>query len=371
MAVHALFAVFVALALQGVAGRPEFVDRIPNGDAWERDDSGIECRFLGHTDCVPGAARNPFGLDFKAAGLEWNKDLCEKDSDGDGITNGEELGDPCCEWTVDNPTQLRLTQLSHPGVNDKDGAREAPLCPSNVTPSPPPSPSPSEQQAVVPPQQASASPSASPSAAASAASASPSAAASISETPGTDSAPTATPSDDDDVCFPASALVQLADGTLRRMDQIAIGDMLHVGHNQYSPVFMFTHQQHTVSYPFISLQAERMDQPLLLTSGHFVYASGRCVPAAAVKKGDWLELADGSKAQVLDVSVQIASGLYNPQTLHGDLIVNGVRVTTYTTSVESITAHSLLAPLRALYQMCAFCEPLFKYAPEQVRSALL
>jgi len=25
--------------------------------------------------------------------------LCAKDSDGDGMTNGEELGDPNCVWT--------------------------------------------------------------------------------------------------------------------------------------------------------------------------------------------------------------------------------------------------------------------------------
>lgn len=47
---------------------------------------------LGHIDCSPGAPPNPFGLDFKAAGLFWTKELCEKDSDGDGLTNGQELG---------------------------------------------------------------------------------------------------------------------------------------------------------------------------------------------------------------------------------------------------------------------------------------
>lgn len=28
----------------------------------------------------------------------WTVDLCQKDSDGDGKTNGEELGDPNCTW---------------------------------------------------------------------------------------------------------------------------------------------------------------------------------------------------------------------------------------------------------------------------------
>ena len=26
-------------------------------------------------------------------------DLCKLDSNGDGYTNGEDMGDPCCAWT--------------------------------------------------------------------------------------------------------------------------------------------------------------------------------------------------------------------------------------------------------------------------------
>lgn len=108
--------------------RPHFPARIPNGDAWSRPDSGLQCQFLGHTRCIPGTPRNSFGLDFKDAGLQWTMTLCEKDSDGDGLTNGEELGDPCCEWTPDNPTPLRMTMLSHPGEKAMSGARLAPKC---------------------------------------------------------------------------------------------------------------------------------------------------------------------------------------------------------------------------------------------------
>jgi hypothetical protein len=35
--------------------------------------------------------------DFAAAGYTWTVELCNKDSDGDGHSNGAELGDPDCK----------------------------------------------------------------------------------------------------------------------------------------------------------------------------------------------------------------------------------------------------------------------------------
>jgi hypothetical protein len=43
-------------------------------------------------------------------------------------------------------------------------------------------------------------------------------------------------------------------------------------------------------------------------------------------------------------------GLYNPQTLHGDIVVDGVRASTYTEAVDPVFAHAVLAPVRAVYR---------------------
>ena len=40
----------------------------------------------------------PAGLQ---ANMRWTAELCQLDSDQDGQSNGVELGDPCCEWTVE------------------------------------------------------------------------------------------------------------------------------------------------------------------------------------------------------------------------------------------------------------------------------
>lgn len=111
-----------------VSARPEYRERIPNGRLGNDTEVGFGCDAIGHEECVPGATRNQFGLDFYAAGEKWTKDLCGMDSDGDGATNGHELGDPCCQWSEgDEP--LRSTGLSHPGDATDTTSEEFPDCP--------------------------------------------------------------------------------------------------------------------------------------------------------------------------------------------------------------------------------------------------
>lgn len=62
-----------------------------------------------------GNALNPFGQAFQSAGANstaWAS-LFELDSDVDGQTNGEELGDPCGAYTAGG-SPARTTQISHP-----------------------------------------------------------------------------------------------------------------------------------------------------------------------------------------------------------------------------------------------------------------
>lgn len=124
---------------------PSFGTRIPNGEnvpcppsLVEEDNSGCTasgyCLGLGHPNCggfqpedktegnPPSILLSPFGEDWRSNGFLWTKELCELDSDGDGYTNGEELGDPCCTWSVGSPVvKLDLFEgfiPSHPGMED-------------------------------------------------------------------------------------------------------------------------------------------------------------------------------------------------------------------------------------------------------------
>ena len=62
-----------------------------------------------------GGVRNDFGLAYDFAGEQWTYELCQEDTDGDGFTNGEELGDPDCVW-VEGATPDRTDDISNPGL---------------------------------------------------------------------------------------------------------------------------------------------------------------------------------------------------------------------------------------------------------------
>ncbi|XP_021380223.1 uncharacterized protein LOC110467403 [Mizuhopecten yessoensis] len=113
---YLLLLAFLVLAHKGSLGFPYFKERIPNGGQVPSPCNPMEIwKGVGHKSSDGGDDRNPFGLDFLRHGKTWTRALCEMDSDGDGMTNGEELGDPACTWTPGN-TPAKTTGLSHPGV---------------------------------------------------------------------------------------------------------------------------------------------------------------------------------------------------------------------------------------------------------------
>eukprot|EP01026_Neomeris_dumetosa_P004931 TRINITY_DN11347_c0_g1_i1.p1 TRINITY_DN11347_c0_g1~~TRINITY_DN11347_c0_g1_i1.p1 ORF type:complete len:690 (+),score=85.16 TRINITY_DN11347_c0_g1_i1:248-2071(+) len=58
-------------------------------------------------------------MDFAANGLKWDLELCLKDSDGDGLSNGLELGDPCCLFNEEVAEYFPQAKygLGHPGFD--------------------------------------------------------------------------------------------------------------------------------------------------------------------------------------------------------------------------------------------------------------
>lgn len=141
------------------------------------------------------------------------------------------------------------------------------------------------------------------------------------------------------------------------MDALSVGDEVAIGGGKYSSVFMFTHALSEAKYEFVRLVTG--DRTITLTSGHYLYVSGSLRAAGTVRVGDTLELDDGKIGGITAVSLVKDTGLYNPQTVHGDIIVDGVRASTYTTAVEASFAHAALAPIRAVFNRLALSTALF------------
>lgn len=154
--------------------------------------------------------------------------------------------------------------------------------------------------------------------------------------------------DDGKSCFPADALVQVAGGGTRRMDELAVGDLvLAAPGGVYSRVFLFTHRDASASASFVQLHTAAAARPLALTPGHYLYVNGALAAASTARVGDTLLGADGTPARITRITFARARGLYNPQTAAGDVAVDGVIASTYTRAVDPRVAAALLAPARA------------------------
>ena len=102
-----------------VLARPHRPAQVPNG-------TKFSCRTC-HTvsNPTPGnGPRNPFGqtiesdfLDMPGSGgnVEWGPDLALLDSDGDGVTNGSELGDPEGLWSIGQSNPGNSMDITNPG----------------------------------------------------------------------------------------------------------------------------------------------------------------------------------------------------------------------------------------------------------------
>lgn len=163
-------------------------------------------------------------------------------------------------------------------------------------------------------------------------------------------------------CFPGSAVVDTKHRGFVQIRDLNVGDEVRVDARSFSPVFFFSHRDSDARQQlFVDIRFDS-NHSLMLSHGHYTrLADGTLRAAANVRVGDAMRVAPRDAcaaaaqlhvARVVSVQESVADGLFAPHTLAGDLVVNGVLVSSYTTAVAPVAAHRLLAPLRALWRCC-------------------
>lgn len=135
------------------------------------------------------------------------------------------------------------------------------------------------------------------------------------------------------------------------MAQLKIGESIEVSANDApSPVYMFSHQYPEAVGEFVKITTAA-GLVIHLTAGHYLYVNGQLAQSRMVKVGDKLETSTGAFTAVVSIKLVTLLGLYNPHTMHGDIVVDGIRTSTYTDAINPVLAHSILAPVRAMYAL--------------------
>lgn len=161
--------------------------------------------------------------------------------------------------------------------------------------------------------------------------------------------------EDDPECFPADASVELESGASVSMAVLELGDRVRVADGSFSDVYLFSHRNAKAVSQFIRISTARAS--LSLTPGHLLVVNGKLAAARSVKVGDSVAVLEpGSKRRakvstVKAVAMHKGRGLYNPHTLEGTLVVNGVVTSCLTEALPSSVASLLLKPFEFAYEV--------------------
>ena len=110
------------------------------------------------------------------------------------------------------------------------------------------------------------------------------------------------------------------------MASLQLGDAVLDSTGAYSPVYFFSHAAADVDAYFVELVLEN-DYKLSLSPDHYINANGRLVYAKDVRVQDvlgYVESGSIKTGEVVSVATSLQRGLYNPYTLSGSVVVDGV-----------------------------------------------
>jgi hypothetical protein len=152
-------------------------------------------------------------------------------------------------------------------------------------------------------------------------------------------------------CFSRFNDVEVQGQGMISMDAIKVGDYVRTG-TDFSRVFSLAHLDHDVEADFLQIYADGLQKPLEITGMHMLFSSGKAVRADEVSVGDML-----GDSKVSEIKSVKRTGVYAPVTESGDIVVNGIRASSYFAFLDQVPfnqhvmSHFFFAPHR---MMCSF-----------------
>jgi hypothetical protein len=125
--------------------------------------------------------------------------------------------------------------------------------------------------------------------------------------------------------------VVIKDKGVTSITDLRIGDMvLSDNHGTYSRFYSKGHYKVEGTTEFLRISTESTNKPLELTPGHMVFKSTSKlpVPAHSIKVGDALKTVNGP-SKVTSISKVSRNGLFNPLTISGSIVVDGIVSSAY------------------------------------------
>jgi len=143
-------------------------------------------------------------------------------------------------------------------------------------------------------------------------------------------------------CFSGNAQVEVQGKGAVRMDELQIGDAVKVADGTYSKVYSFGHKQVSAKGEYLQILTDSMMHhnvnPLETTANHLIYLFDestenipKLVSAQDIQVGDFLVTGTGHFSRVQSIRmVNAKHGFYTPVTVTGDILVNGILASSYT-----------------------------------------
>jgi len=136
-----------------------------------------------------------------------------------------------------------------------------------------------------------------------------------------------------DVCFSPIATASVNGKGRIMMKDLVNGDSVLTMDGSYQTMYSMNHYHKSKETIFVQIRTNlESEQPLELSPNHLLYVADSInpVPASTVEVGDKVWTIEGGK-EVLEINMITRDGLYNPLTMDGTIVVDGIVASAYTT----------------------------------------